>query len=199
MPTQTQPAVIDPRLLKALAHPTRQLILEILNQGPSSPIRITRQIENVSLNLLSHHIKVLRELGCIELVETVKKRGATEHIYRATKRTMFTAEEWEMVEPSRRPPLTANILRAISEDCGRAFLENKFDEASDNHLSRSPLELDQEGWTEVVDTLGRALDEILEANAKSAERARESGEELKPSRVMIMQFPIGPRGSSEDD
>jgi DNA-binding transcriptional ArsR family regulator len=196
LPTQTQPAVIDPRLLKALAHPTRQLILEILNQGQSSPIRITRQLENVSLNLVSHHIKVLRELGCIELVETVKKRGATEHIYRATKRTMFSTEEWEMVEPAKRPPLTANILRAISEDCSRAFIENKFDELPDNHLSRCALDLDEEGWSEVVKTLSNALDEILEANAKSAERAQSSGEELKPSRVMIMQFPIGRLGAN---
>jgi len=184
-------------LLKALAHPTRQLILEILNQGTSSPIRITRQLEGVSLNLVSHHIKVLRELGCIELVETMKKRGATEHIYRATKRTMFSAEEWEAVDPAKRPPLTANILRAISEDTGRAFAEGRMDEMPDNHLSRSPLELDEEGWAEVVDTLGRALDEILEANAKSAERARVSGEDLQASRVMIMQFPIGPRSPGE--
>jgi DNA-binding transcriptional ArsR family regulator len=191
LPTQTQPAVIDPRLLKALAHPTRQVILEILNQGPSSPIKITRQLEDVSLNLVSHHIKVLRDLGCIELAETVKKRGATEHIYRATKRTFFSAEEWDMVEPSKRPPITATILRAISADCNRAFLENKFDEIPDNHLSRSPLELDEKGWSEVVDTLQRALGEIMEANARSSERAQASGEELKPSRVMIMQFPIG--------
>jgi DNA-binding transcriptional ArsR family regulator len=197
LPTQTQPALIDPRLLKALSHPTRQLILEILGRGPSSPVRISRQIEGVSLNLVSHHIKVLKELGCIELVDTKKKRGATEHVYRATQVHMFSAEEWEAVDPSQRPPITTNILRLISEDTNRAFAEGRMDEIPDNHLSHTNLRLDQEGWSEVVGTLKRALDEILEANAKSAERAQQSGEDLNPSRVMIMQFPVARRESRD--
>jgi hypothetical protein len=150
-----------------------------------------RRMENVSLNLVSHHIKVLRELGCIELVETVQKRGATEHIYRVTRRNMFSAEDWQRIEPSKRPPLTTNILRMISEDSSRALAENKFDEMEDNHLSRTVLELDEEGWSEVVEALRAALEATLEANARSAERAQQSGEELKSSRVMMMQFPIG--------
>jgi len=198
LPTQTKPAVIDPRLLKALSHPTRQHILEILSRGPSSPIRITREMENVSLNLVSHHIKVLKELGCIELVDTVKKRGATEHIYRATKLHSFSSEEWEAVDAEKRPPITANILRFISEDTSRAFAEGRMDELPDNHISRCVLQLDQEGWSEVVETLSGALHEILEANVKSAERAQSSGEELKSSRVMILQFPIGSQGPSDD-
>lgn len=194
MPTETKPAVIDQRLLKALAHPTRQQILEILGRGPSSPIKITRELESVSLNLISHHIKVLKDLGCIELIDTVKKRGATEHIYRASQLLMFDAEQWEAVEPGKRPPVTANILRFISEDTSRAFAEGRMDEIPDNHLSRCLLQLDQEGWSEVVKTLARALDEILEANAKSAERAQLSEEELINARVMILQFPIGRQG-----
>ncbi len=198
MASQTQPALIDPRLLKALSHPTRQLILEILTRGPSSPVRITRQMEDVSLNLVSHHMKVLRELGCIELVDTKKKRGATEHVYRATQVHMFSAEEWAAVERSQRPPITTNILRLISEDTSRALAEGKMDEVTDNHVSRSLLELDQEGWGEVVEALRQALDAILEANVNSAQRAQESGEELQPSRVMIMQFPIGRREQGGD-
>lgn len=190
-----RPALIDQRLLKALSHPTRQHILDMLGEGPSSPVRLMRRMDNISLNLVSHHIKVLKELGCVELVETVPRRGATEHIYRATKRHMFTAAEWEALEPSDRAPITANVLRLISEDTGRAFTEGKIDELPDNHLSRTALELDSEGWEEVVDILERTLEEVLEANVKSAERSSSSGEELSSSRVMIMQFPIGPDGS----
>lgn len=198
MARQKQPELIDPRLLKALSHPTRQHILDILGEGPSSPVRMMRRMDNVSLNLVSHHIKVLKELGCIELVETVKKRGATEHIYRATKRHVFTAEEWEQVDSGDRPPITGNILRLVSEDVGRAYAEGRMDERSDNHLSRSALELDEEGWSEVVEILLHAMQEIHEVNVKAAERVSESGEELKSSRVMILQFPIGPQGPSAD-
>ncbi len=191
MATKRQPALIDARLLKALSHPTRQRILDLLAEGPSSPVRMQRQMDNIGLNLVSHHIKVLKELGCIELKETVKKRGATEHIYRATDRHMFSAEEWEALDPRDRPPITGNVLRLISEDTGRAYAEGKMDELPDNHLSRSTLELDKAGWTEVVTALARVLVEIQEANAKSTERAGRSGEHLMSARVMIMQFLIG--------
>lgn len=187
-----QPALIDRRLLKAMAHSTRQFILHVLSEGPSSPVRIQRRMgDDISLNLVSHHIKVLRELGCVELVDTVQRRGATEHIYRATARTMFTAEEWEQLEAKDRFPLTADILRMISEDTSRSMVEGRIEERTDNHISRSPIELDEEGWSEVVGSLKRTLDEVLDAHARSAERSQQSGEPLMSARVVLMQFLIG--------
>lgn len=199
MATETQPALVDPRLLKALSHPTRMLILDILRRGPSSPVRISREIENVSLNLVSHHIKVLKELGCVELVDTAQRRGATEHIYQAVEWALITDAQWEEVPTEDRLAITANILRSISVDTNRALAEGRMDERPDNHLSRSPVSLDDEGWEEVVGALERALEAVLEADAKSAERARVSGETLVPARVMIMQFLIGRDGPPGDD
>ena len=190
---KTGPALVDRRLTKALAHPTRVHILNILNDGPNSPSKITKQLDNVSLNLASHHIKVLRELGCVELVEEVTHGGRTEHIYRATKRQFFSAEEWEEVEPQARQPITVGILRMISEDIGKSLASGKFDELLDNHLSRSPLDVDREGWQEIVSILERTLEEVLEVNARSAERARVSGEDLMKIRVVMMQFLLGPQ------
>ena len=122
------PALLDQRLAKALAHPTRVHILSILNEVPSSPSKIVKRLNNVSLNLASHHIKVLRGLGCVELVREVTHGGRTEHIYRATRRQHFTPEEWEGVEPQDRPPITISILRLISEDVSRSLASGKFDE-----------------------------------------------------------------------
>ncbi|HEX6152906.1 MAG TPA: winged helix-turn-helix domain-containing protein [Solirubrobacterales bacterium] len=185
-------AVLDQRLAKALAHPTRVHILSILNEGPSSPSKIAKRLNGVSLNLTAHHIKVLRDLGCVELVKEVTHGGRTEHIYRATKRQHFTPAEWEEVEPHARPPITVSILRLISEDVGKSLASGKFDELPDNHLSRSPLDVDQEGWAEIVSILNRALDEVLEVNVRSAERVRLSGEELRKIRVVMMQFLMDP-------
>jgi DNA-binding transcriptional ArsR family regulator len=196
--TQTQPALVDPRLLKALAHPTRQLILDILNRESSSPIRITRKLEDVSLNLVSHHVKVLKDLGCVELIDTAQRRGATEHIYRATELAIFDDDQWSQVEAKARFPITANLLRLISMDTNRALAEGRMEERLDNHLSRSALELDDEGWSEVVAVLERALEEVHEAQAKSVERAQRSGEALVSTRVMIMQFLLGRRTPAAD-
>jgi DNA-binding transcriptional ArsR family regulator len=190
MANRQPPQLIDSRLLKALTHPTRVHIMDILSEGPNSPRGIQRRMGDISLNLLGHHIKVLKDLGCIELEREVPRRGAREHLYRASQRQYLTAEQWQAVEDPDRPPVTATILRLVSEDVGRAFFDGRFDERADNHLSRSPLELDEAGWSEVVQVLEQALEAVLEADAKSRERARGSEEALSPARVIVMQFPF---------
>ncbi|HSC21711.1 MAG TPA: helix-turn-helix domain-containing protein, partial [Solirubrobacterales bacterium] len=158
--------------MKALVHPTRIHIMDILSEGENSPSGIQRRIGDISLDLVSKHIKILRDLGVVELADEVKQKGKfTEHIYRATEWQFLTAEEWEAVDPDDRPSATTTILRVISEDVERAYFENKFDERIDNHLSRAPLKLDKEGWEEVVKTLEKALKAVLRAHDKSQERA----------------------------
>jgi DNA-binding transcriptional ArsR family regulator len=182
------PTLIDERVLKAQSHPIRAEILNILSEGMSSPSRMRHRMKGVSLELVCHHVKILREVNLIEFVKT-GRRG--EHIYRATQRQFFTAEEWEAVDPRFRDPVIGGILRQISNDTGRAAAEGRFSEIPDSHLSRSPIELDGKGWSEVTDALAEVLDKILDAHGNSAERAQVSGEALMGARVVIMQFPIG--------
>lgn len=200
MATEARPHLIDERLLKAQSHPIRAHILNILGEGPSSPARMHRRMDNVSLNLVCHHIKVLRGVGLIELVDVKHHGGRKEHIYRATEqRQYFDLEEWLRIDPRLRQPLITTILSQISEDTGRAMMEGKLTELPDSHLSRSPIELDKTGWQEVVDILEGALDEVLEAHARSVERSQVSGEPLMTARVMMMQFPIGRESSDESE
>jgi len=196
------PTLIDPRILKAQSHPVRSEILNILSEGPNSPSRMHRRMEVGSLQVVCHHVKILREVGLIELVQIKRRGNRKEHIYRATRRQYFTLEEWLAVEPRFRDPVIGTILRQISDDTGRAAAEGRFSEIPDSHLSRSPIELDAEGWEEVVKALEVALESVLEAHARSKERARVSGEALMVARVVMMQFPIGrddPREHDEDD
>lgn len=196
------PALIDQQLLRAEAHPIRVHILSILSEGPNSPARMQRRMEGISLNLVSYHIKELLRFGCIELVRTGKSpSGGTEHIYRTTMRQFIDADQWEAVDPKLRQPITATILRMVSDETSRSLAEGKFDLLLDNHLSRSPIELDQAGWAEVVGVLETALDGVLEAHARSAERAAATGEERMVARVVMMQYLIGredPRERGDD-
>jgi DNA-binding transcriptional ArsR family regulator len=155
--TSPVPALVDRRLVKAVSNPTRVDILKMLDEeGPSSPSKIARRLDHVSVNLVSHHIKVLRELGCVERVDVVKHGGRTERIYRAIKRHFFSSSEWEAMEPGDSNPITLDILRLISEDVEAALLADSFDQIRDRHLSRTPLRVDREGWAEVVQILLRS-------------------------------------------
>lgn len=197
MTTQANPALIDQRVLKAQSHPIRAHILNILSEGPNSPSRMQKRMgETISLGRVCHHIKVLKAVDLIELVEIKQDGGFKEHIYRATRRQFFDLREWLEIDPEYRDPIVTTILQQISEDTGRAAAEGRFNQLLDRHLSRAPIELDAEGWKEVVDALEEALLKVLEAHAKSKERAQVSGELLLAARVVIMQFPIGPEDRS---
>lgn len=183
------PDLIDPRLAKALEHPTRLEILGVLRSAPSSPTRIQRELEHVSLNLVAHHMKVLKELGFVELVETVSRRGAKEHIYRLARSPVINDEAWDKLTPKMRLPITATVLRLISDDLARSLGSGLFDELPDVHLSRSPLKLDREGWAEVVALLTQTLDEVIEIGSRSSDRLEASDETPTAVTIAMMQFP----------
>jgi DNA-binding transcriptional ArsR family regulator len=72
---------LDPRLAKALSNHVRARALELLAEGPKSPKSIAAALD-ADLRSVAYHVRVLRKLGCIELVETLPRRGAVEHVYR---------------------------------------------------------------------------------------------------------------------
>jgi DNA-binding transcriptional ArsR family regulator len=79
------PASIDHRLAKALSNPLRARALSLIAEGVSSPKAIGEALGK-DVRGIAYHVRVLRELGCIELVETHQRRGAVEHVYRVTER-----------------------------------------------------------------------------------------------------------------
>jgi DNA-binding transcriptional ArsR family regulator len=73
---------LDPRLAKALSNDVRARALELLAEGARSPKQIAAEMK-LDLRGVAYHVRVLKKLGCIELVETLPRRGAVEHVYRA--------------------------------------------------------------------------------------------------------------------
>jgi DNA-binding transcriptional ArsR family regulator len=73
---------IDPRLAKALSNDVRAEALDLLSRGPWSPKAIATEL-GLDVRRVAYHVRVLKKLGCIELVETRPRRGAIEHVYRA--------------------------------------------------------------------------------------------------------------------
>src|SRR3954447_19858226 len=84
-----RPGSIDERLVRALAHPVRIQILEILSERVASPNMLALELET-GLSHVAYHTRVLDRCGCLDLIETAQRRGATEHFYRAHEDTTFS-------------------------------------------------------------------------------------------------------------
>jgi DNA-binding transcriptional ArsR family regulator len=180
---------VEQIVAKAFAHPLRVQILIILNERVASPNMLSQELDQ-SLNLVAYHVRVLEKYDCIELVDTKQRRGATEHFYRATRRQFLTDSEWARMPENLRPGLAGAMLKSVFEDLEDASNSGTLDEVDDLHLSRTPMVVDKQGWTDVSELLRQTLDRVLEIQAEASKRLAEDseGEEGILSKVHILHF-----------
>ena len=169
MKRQTASAV-DSRLAKALAHPLRVQLLAALNQKVASPNELAKQLDEPLTNV-SYHVRMLHDLGCIELVDTVPRRGALEHYYRAIVRPFFGERDWKRLPKNARGSISDAVLQLVWDDAAEAIKTGLFDERDDRHLSRTVLALDEDGWDELHELLAETLERALKIQVESASRA----------------------------
>jgi DNA-binding transcriptional ArsR family regulator len=165
----------------------RSHILTILNEQVASPNEIAQMIDERLPNV-SYHVRALQDLECIELVRTAQRRGAVEHYYRAVKRPFFSARDWKRLPHSARQAITDLGLRLIWDDACDAIRGGTFDRRVDRHMSRSPLALDEQGWTEVTALLAKVLSKTEDIAVESAKRLARSKEREISTRLVMLHF-----------
>jgi len=178
---------VEQIVAKAFAHPLRVQILIILNEKVASPNMLAQQLDE-SLNLVAYHVRVLEKYDCIELVDTKQRRGATEHFYRAIRRQLLSDDQWARMPASLRPGMAAAILKSIFQDIEASSKAGTLDQVDDAHVSRTPMVLDQQGWSDVSDLLNSGLERLLEIQAESSKRLAESKEEGTLAKVHLLHF-----------
>lgn len=185
MKRQTASAV-DSRLAKALAHPLRVQLLAALNEGVASPNELAKRLGEPLTNV-SYHVRMLHDLGCIELVQTEPRRGALEHYYRAIVRPFFGERDWKKLPKNARGSISDAVLQLVWDDASEAIRSGQFDERDDRHLSRTVLAVDEQGWGELQELLAGTLDRAMEIQVESASRAskEEDGDTFCANLVMV--------------
>lgn len=187
---------LDQAFVRALGHPVRVEILEVLNQREASPTEL-EEILSPPLSNLSYHCKVLADCGCVELVRTEQRRGAVEHFYRATPRSFVGHQDLRRVPRSLRGNVTALSLQTFIEASVAAMEAGSIDECEDSVLGWMVIGVDEIGWKEAVE-LGRStLDRFELLHEESRDRAASGGEELRPMVVGLAGFEAAPPGRGE--
>jgi DNA-binding MarR family transcriptional regulator len=183
---------VDERLVKALTHPLRWRILEVLNRGVSSPREIAEEL-GAKLGDVGYHVRRLHELGVIELVRTEQRRGANTHFYKANSRAMLDNEHWARLPKSARRQLFGQTLDAIWSHVRRAIKHEGFDR-DDVHVSFTTFDLDDRGYADMValvdETLERSLAIQAEVMGRRAEGAGD-GSAVKTELVLLHFLPDG--------
>lgn len=164
------PALVDPRFLKALDHVLRQHILLAAIQGEVSPKELAKLLDE-PLGHVSYHVKVLRDDcdGMLEEARTEPRRGAVEHYYRASVKTLMPAKAWRKLKSSLRAVVGAGQASDLFNDLAGALKAGKLQGAHD-HVIRTPLVLDAEGQRNVKAIAERATREVEKEQGAAAQR-----------------------------
>jgi predicted transcriptional regulator len=174
---------IDELVVFVIQHPIRVDALAILNEREASASEIARQIGE-DLKKVGNHVKALATHGCIELVRTEKKRGASEHFYKAH----IGDAEWAQLSPKARHEISALVFQSIMAEVLASFRAEKFDSRLDRHLSWRSMKLDEQGWKELMDELNKSLERVEAIALRADERLCSCGEKGFPAIAAAFGF-----------
>ncbi len=176
--------------MKALNHPVRVKALKILTERTASPKEIADAIET-PLSNVSYHVRVLNELGLVEIIEEENVRGAVQHFYKALERPMVSNDDWLKLDPKVRGAFSAHLIDNVLSDAARSLETGYFDKRADRQATRVPLCLDEQGWRAVHAIQAKALDQALKEQSAAAERMNGSGEGI-PAILAMFLFELPP-------
>jgi hypothetical protein len=159
----------------------------MLDGRTASPNQLAREL-GLPLGRVSYHIRLLHDLGAIELVGTEPRRGALEHFYRAVTTVWFNEADWSKLPRSARRGILGQNLQHIFAGVTQAADSGGF-ESPGSAVMRAPLDLDETGMTELSELLRDALERARDINRRAAER-RSSGQTTTstPTELAILHF-----------
>lgn len=176
-------------LVAVVSHPLRGRCLTILAERTASPKELAEALNEPDVSNVAYHVKVLRDLGKIELVDTAQRRGATEHFYRAVERPFLSAEEHEELGPDERREWLEPIFQDIVIDVEAAFDAGTIEQRPEMCLNRYPTQLDEQGFKELSEILEEAQGRAFDVQAASNERvSKDPDAETIPSRFICALF-----------
>ena len=185
---QQTEAELDEGLLKAISHPLRHRLLSMLDGRTASPNELAREL-GLPLGRVSYHIRLLHDLGAIELVSTEPRRGALEHFYRAVASAWFGEGDWARLPRSARRGILGHNLQQIFSWVTSAAEDGGFDHPTSEVL-RTSLALDDQGREEVSRLARDALERARAISAQAAERhaGADGGAPLVSTELTILHF-----------
>ena len=176
----------DPRLVKALAHPIRIRILNILDDKTATPKELAQAL-GLPLENVSYHVRTLKDFGFIKLERTRQVRGAVEHHYKVAARPQIGDKLWAETPRVVQEALIDAHLEALVGLIGQAALQGGFD-FGEAQVVRHSLALDDEGLEEASKVLRESYDKLEAISEKSRKRAGRGTRRISTA-VLLFETP----------
>ncbi|MBS1886373.1 MAG: winged helix-turn-helix transcriptional regulator [Actinobacteria bacterium] len=188
-----RPNRIDQRLVRALGHPLRVKILEVVQRRQASPSELTEML-SAPLGNVAYHVRVLEKCGCIEQVATARRRGAVEHYFRARPRSYIGHQDWRKVPKSLRDAVSGASLGTFFDRAADALEAGTMDARDDTTLNWMPMSVDATGWAEVAAVFDAVTNRLEAIHELCRRRMEANGEPPTALIVGMAAFEAAPDG-----
>jgi hypothetical protein len=172
-----------------LRQPIRIRLIEICTEWERiSPkeivdLRLCADLESIkgknpqqALTNVAYHCRKLAEFGFLEVVATEPVRGATRHYYSATTEALFEGDDWSGLDEAQRQTLTQVAWQRFKATVDDSIQQEVFNVRTDRWLAWGPLDLDQQGWDELMKEISGTFDGIERIRRRAEARLKRSGE-----------------------
>jgi len=189
MAAQLDADAVDVRVVRALGHPTRVRILNVLRDRElASPVELSAEL-GIALGTVGYHVRLLESLGFIELARRTQRRGAVEHHYRA--RQLLDEDGVQEAAPAvahGRGAEAVAVARAAQAALGRGGFDALAARADGRLMlldarGLSDLERARARWERTIARIGRA---------SGARLTRGSESPAHRCAVVLMRFDVAP-------
>jgi DNA-binding transcriptional ArsR family regulator len=188
---------VDQQLVRALAHPLRIRILQVLNEQEASPTMLAGLLKE-SVGDTSYHTKQLLKYGCVELVRTEPRRGAIEHFFRAIPKSSTGDQQWRSVPRSVRASITVSSLQSFMDKAVAALEAGTIDDREDSTLNWMTLVVDKAGWTQVSQIMEDARTQLEAVDEQSRQRVDVTGQTATRLVVGLAAFEAAQRNGNHN-
>lgn len=185
------------RLAIVFADELRLKIVTELYMREMSPSEFHAEFGGGSVARVYRHFKRLAEHGWLRFVRSEsggRRRGGTEHFYRATELAVFDNETWSRLPYSIRVAFSWRTYGQLAERVHEALGAGTFDARAGSHLSWTPLQLDRIGWDQAIDAVDELFESLFEEQADAKLRIFNSGEKpiLATTAMALFESPSRP-------
>ncbi|MFD0557070.1 helix-turn-helix protein [Stackebrandtia endophytica] len=114
-------ALSTPAQVRAIGHPLRTMILQLLHERPASVTELAAAVDRPK-STVAYHVEVLARNGLLQVVSTRKARAIEERVYGRTARMFYVETD---TASSDDMPTDFNDFNVAARESGPAFEQGK--------------------------------------------------------------------------
>jgi DNA-binding transcriptional ArsR family regulator len=176
-----------------MAHPVRgRLLIAVTEKGePGASISQLAERTGESKRKVRYHLEAMLESGLVAIASEQRRGGVVERFFRAEQHPWLTEDAFHALGEDARRQIAVELLKVVFSDVTAAVRAKSLGERPVS-LVRLPMEVDEQGWRELLAVHQEMLIRLHDLRGEVNERLKASGEIPIAAMNALLLFTVPP-------